>query len=238
MHGFYKLPMSTENKIDKQISKNALNWVIDKKEPWADVLDFPDHITPTSIHGTCFIHREQIIDNRGSFQMIWTMSDVAAITGREIAFKQANHSRTLPKDRPILRGLHAENQYKIVRPLKGNMLAVLVDLRPFSSTFMKEEMITFERPTMEKPVISILIPPGVANSIFAYKQSGEKGDGALEYFYTVSSEYDPNTKNMGVRFDDVELAIPWPDENPEMSERDEKLPTLDEFLARYSHFYE
>jgi dTDP-4-dehydrorhamnose 3,5-epimerase len=221
--------MSAENYTDRKLPQKYLNW--------AEVLDFPDHITPTNIHGTCFIHREKIVDNRGSFQMVWTMSDVKAITGKEVLFKQLNHSRTLPKERPVLRGLHAENQYKIIQPLKGNMIAVLVDLRPHSSTFLTEEMITFERPTMEKSVISILLPPGVANSIFAYNKSGERGNGALEYVYTVSSEYDPNTKNMGVRFDDVELAIKWPGIYPEISDKDKALPTLREFLAMYSQLY-
>lgn len=221
----------------RTFSEGSLSHALINQEPWADVTEFPPHITPTSIHGVCLIHRQQFCDDRGSFQMVWQLSDVTRILGKEYTFRQQNHSRTLPKDRPILRGIHAEPQAKIIRVLSGNAHIVLVDLRPWSTTFLRTEQIILERTYASKPAVALVLPPGIGNSFMAYKNPEDCGDGALDYLYTVSEEYDPKTTGMGVRFDDIDLRIPWPHENPQISQRDRDLPTLQQFLERCSNNY-
>jgi dTDP-4-dehydrorhamnose 3,5-epimerase-like enzyme len=90
-----------------KFTRETIDRAIAKQENWAEALDFPDHITPLNIHGVCMIHGKKFTDKRGSFQMMWMLSDIKTITGKDIHFRQSNHSRTLPKERPILRGLHA-----------------------------------------------------------------------------------------------------------------------------------
>ena len=48
--------------------------------------------------------------------------------------------------------------------------------------------------------------------------------------YTMSSPYTPD-RARGIRWDDPELAIPWPLPDPILSARDAALPRLADFLA-------
>ena len=48
---------------------------------------------------------------------------------------------------------------------------------------------------------------------------------AAEVAYKVTAEYDP-ALDVGVRWDDPTLAIPWPLSDPVVSERDRGLPPL------------
>jgi len=190
-----------------------------QEEPYIDI---------TSIPGLLVIRRPLYSDERGSFQEIFRRSDVEAVIGREVVIAQPSRSRTRPG---VLRGIHAENQDKIVTPQSGKILVVIVDLRPDSPTFREWSMFDFDNTNPNTPLTTLFVANGLGNSFFVIEADSD-GETA-EYGYCVSENYDPETAEMGVMWNDPELNIPWPHEQPALSNRDQNLLSLEKFVERY-----
>ena len=123
-----------------------------------------------------------------------------------------------------MRGLHFQEgefaQAKLVRVIYGEVLDVVVDLRPDSPTFKSHFSVILN----DKNQHQLFIPQGFAHgfltlsetSVFLYK---------CDRFYTPGSE-------SGVIYNDKDLAIDWkfPEEEMIFSEKDTKLPTLKELF--------
>lgn len=204
---------------------------------WAECVDFSPHITPTKIHGACIIARPRHNDARGSFQEIWTMTDIEEIARCQVVFRQGNLSVTVAKDKPVFRGFHAEPQWKIISPIKGELLAMIVDLRPDSQTFMTNDFLHFnlKKPTQQR--YALVLPPGVANAVFVHSGKPKRSN-VVEYFYTVSEEYDSKYSGVGVSLKDTRFTSLLPTQDVLVSERDEHLPGLEEFLSLNAHLLE
>ncbi|GGC41480.1 dTDP-4-dehydrorhamnose 3,5-epimerase [Parapedobacter defluvii] len=177
----------------------------------------------TPISGLLIIEPEVWKDERGFFietynQKPFSAHDISA------TFVQDNLSCS---HRGVLRGLHAqagENaQGKLVRVLRGRVLDVAVDIRKDSATFGQSFSLILD----EYEAKSLWIPPGFLhgflsledNTLFAYKVTG---------FYDKAGE-------LGVRWDDPDLAIDWPMENEELiiSEKDQQLPLFKEIVSPF-----
>lgn len=178
-------------------------------------------IIETPIQGVFLIQRPRYEDFRGAFQEQFRIPDISSELGREVRILQAQISESNPG---VLRGIHAEPQDKIITPIAGRLSAVVVDLREDSETFKKWLKLDFDLKLGEART-SLFIPEGMGNSFCVHEDSG-----VVLYQYAVSQTYDSKTAGMGVRYDDSELAIPWPVKNPIISDRDKRLPTLKEFL--------
>lgn len=120
----------------------------------------------------------------------------------------------------VLKGLHLHyRQWDWWRVITGRMLVGLYDARPDSATHRATMLfeINPEEPT------AVGIPPGVAHGYYALSD--------VEMIYLLSEVYDPNDEH-GVKWDSAGLA--WPflggGEPPVISERDENLPSADEFV--------
>lgn len=129
---------------------------------------------------------------------------------------QVNISQT--KASGTIRGLHLQaNNYseaKLVRCLKGRVWDVVVDLRRNSLTFGLWQSVELS------PVKSnaLFIPEGCAHGFQVLEPSSE-------LLYLHSGCWVPDAET-GVRFDDPQLAIPWPLPPHDLSERDLALPLL------------
>jgi dTDP-4-dehydrorhamnose 3,5-epimerase len=100
-----------------------------------------------------------------------------------VEFLQANESFSKPN---VVRGLHFQwNPYmgKLVRPLNGRMVDLVLDIRQGSPTLGK--IIAYEMPTQPQADYNewIWVPPGFAHGNFFTEES------AIEYF--CSGEYSP-----------------------------------------------
>jgi len=178
-------------------------------------------IEETYIHGCVVITPNVYEDNRGYFFESFNQKKFNDLTGLKINFVQDNQSKS---EKGVLRGLHFQigesAQAKLVRVIKGRVLDVCVDLRPNSKTFKKHFAIELSENNKKQ----LFIPRGFAhgfvvlenNTIFSYK---------CDNYYDKSSE-------RGIRFDDRELNIDWrlPKESIILSEKDQALPTLKEYL--------
>ena len=135
------------------------------------------------------------------------------------------HLGTFPQDnvafskKNVLRGLHYSSQAKLVSCLQGMIWDVAVDIRPDSPTFGEWEAVVLDDVSHQQ----FFIPVGFAHGYCVLS------DTALVH-YKVSALFDPKTE-MSIRWNDPDLAIVWPIENPILSLRDKHSPFWKEIYA-------
>jgi len=135
-------------------------------------------------------------------------------------FVQDNHSRSA---RGTLRGLHAQlrrPQGKLVRAIRGEVFDVAVDIRKSSPTFGKWVATVLSGENFRQ----VFVPPGFAHGFCVLSEMAE-----VEYkctdFYVPEDE-------IGIRWDDPGLGIPWPIREPLLSPKDAALPLLEEIKTK------
>jgi dTDP-4-dehydrorhamnose 3,5-epimerase len=166
----------------------------------------PDTITQSSIiPGIYFIERPTFGDDRGFFREYLRLNDLETAVGRPIKLVQANHSRSVQR---VLRGVHVATYDKLIYIVSGIVQMALIDLRPESPTFKKQEY--FE--AGENSRRTVFIPAGIGNSFYTVSLQ-------VDYIYFVGEYYDP-TKELTIRWNDPDLNIPWTDREPIVSVRD------------------
>lgn len=175
-----------------------------------------NYITKTSISGLLVIERPTFPDERGFFREIFRFDDLEKVSGIKFNIVQANHARSLPR---VIRALHAENWNKLVYLLRGSVFSAVVDIRPDSSTFGKYATFKFDEGSRK----ALFIPRGLANSICVVENE------PADYLYLVDAYYDGRDRR-AVAWDDPDLNIKWPIEDPIISERDRHNPTLREMF--------
>ena len=157
-------------------------------------------------------------DDRGWFAETYKKSTLAS-AGIHAEFRQDNHSFSARVG--TLRGLHFQiapaAQGKLVRVLSREVFDVVVDLRdgPAFRRWASVKLAAADS-TM------LWIPEG-----FAHGFQTVVSDTAVTYKTT--AEYSPEHER-GIRWDDPELAIPWPIADPILSERDRTWPSLSRAL--------
>lgn len=142
-----------------------------------------------------------------------------AAAGLPVRWPQHNSSRSL---RGVVRGMHVRvgrGESKIVRCEHGAIDDVVVDVRPDSPSFRRQERFRLD----DEQHHQLYLPPGVAHGYQALT------DVAL-VCYLHSERYDP-AEERAFRHDDPELGITWPVAPVITSERDAAAPTLAAFLS-------
>ena len=155
------------------------------------------------------IHR----DERGFFLESFRAS-ILAEHGVTHPFVQDNHARS---QAGTLRGLHfqtAPGQAKLLRCTRGRIWDVAVDIRPESASF--GSWVAFELDAQDYRML--YIPVGFAHGYAALEDD-------TEVQYKCSNYYDGSTE-AGIAFDDPDVNVSWPIENPLVSERDRNNPRL------------
>ena len=171
------------------------------------------NIIQTALEGVLIIEPDVHRDARGFFLESWHERKYreAGVTG---PFVQDNHSRSV---RGTLRGLHAQRrrpQAKLVRALRGEIFDVAVDIRPGSGTFGRWVSATLSEDNFRQ----IFVPEGFAHGFCVLSEVAE-----IEYKCT--GLYD-RSDEIGLRWDDPALGIPWPLTAPLLSPKDAALPSL------------
>lgn len=134
----------------------------------------------------------------------------------DFEFVQDNHSRSV---RGTLRGLHYQlnqPQGKLVRVIEGSVFDVAVDIRRSSPYF--GQYVSRELTAANKEIF--WVPPGFAHGFLVTSETAE-------FTYKCTAYYAPDD-DRGIRWDDPELAIAWPEDTlpPLLSAKDEQLPLL------------
>jgi dTDP-4-dehydrorhamnose 3,5-epimerase len=119
----------------------------------------------------------------------------------------------------VLRGVHVHPRHDdYLTAVRGRVVVGVRDLREDSPTHGSAACLEL---TAERPQ-ALTIPHGVAHGFYFAEPS--------THVYAVSHYWDP-TDELGCRWDDPALRIPWPQREARVSARDEALPRLAELVA-------
>ena len=168
-------------------------------------------IERTPIEGVLLIKPRIWGDARGYFVETWQKERYEA-AGIDLPFVQDNHSMSR---RGILRGLHYQKtrpQGKLVSVSLGRVFDVAVDIRKGSPTFGK----WFGAELTQENQWQMWIAPGLAHGFAVV--SGE-----AHFHYKCTDYYCPGDE-AGIRWNDPDIAVAWPVENPLLSEKDTTAP--------------
>ena len=171
-------------------------------------------IERTPIKGLLVIHPQVHEDSRGNFFESWNKEVFKKITNG-LDFVQDNQSYS---KKNVLRGLHFQNppyeQGKLVRVVRGEVFDVAVDIRKDSSTFGKWEAVVLSGENKTQ----FWVPPGFAHGFVVLSDTAD-------FEYKCTDYYDP-TDEGSILWNDSDLAIPWPIEEPKLSDKDADAPKL------------
>lgn len=162
-------------------------------------------------------------DERGFFMETYKKSDFES-AGICADFVQDNHSYSAFG---VLRGIHFQKashaQGKLVHAVEGSVWDVAVDLRPSSPTFKQWVGITLnsEEGTM------LYLPPGCGHGFVVLSHT-------VHFLYKCTTEYAPQADG-GIRWNDPDLAVAWPVDHPQVSEKDAALPFSPRFHYDLGH---
>lgn len=173
----------------------------------------------TGLEGCLHIQPEIYKDTRGFFLESFHEKKYADL-GITERFVQDNRSKSV---RNVLRGLHfqlCKPQGKLVTVTWGEVFDVAVDLRPDSTSFGKHFSIILSAEKNNQ----LYIPPGFAHGFCVLSETAD-------FQYKCTNFYDP-TDESGIVWDDNDLNISWPVENPIVSGKDEKLISFNDFKFR------
>lgn len=176
-------------------------------------------VEQTGVEGLVFVKLPLFSDLRGFFVEAFNKEDLVA-AGLPGDYVQDNQSRS-KKD--VIRGLHFQWEPplgKLVRVAHGRAFFAFADIRKSSSTFAK----TFTLECADSDGILFYAPPGIAAGFCALED-----DTDISYKY--GALYNASGEG-NIRFDDPQLAIPWPAHSPIVSVRDTAAPTLAEWVLR------
>jgi len=153
-------------------------------------------------------------DSRGLFFESYKKSDFIK-NDINVDFNQDNHSIS---QLGVLRGLHYQlepmSQGKLVRVVKGKVWDVAIDIRKKSPTFLQWRGIELS----ENNHIMFYIPPGFAHGFITLEDD-------THFLYKCTNEYSSANEG-GIIWNDPEINIKWPIDNPKVSDKDLKLPYL------------
>ncbi len=171
----------------------------------------------TRIPGVIVVEPTVHRDRRGFFLEVYHAAKFRE-GGIPETFVQDNHSKSVGG---TLRGLHGQlhhPQGKLVRAIEGSIWDVAVDLRRRSPTFREWIGVELSAENLRQ----LYIPPGFAHGFCVTSETAQ-----VEYKCTAL--YDP-ADEFGVIWNDPDLAIEWPIDEPIISEKDSRFPRLAEVI--------
>lgn len=134
-------------------------------------------------------------------------------------------NRSMSVTRGVLRGLHFQlpghTQAKLVSVTKGAVYDVIVDLRKDSPTFGKWEGFELRADNY----LMLYVPRGFAHGFVTLEDY-------TEFQYKCDDYYNAENEG-GIIWNDPNLKIYWPVENPILSEKDKKHPQFKDFISPF-----
>lgn len=174
-------------------------------------------VQQTELKGVLVLERNPIADERGFLERLYCELELKEVFGGR-SIRQVN--RTVTRARGAVRGMHFQRaphgDFKLVHCLNGTVFDVAVDLRGGSPTFglwTSAELSGGEHRTF-------VIPEGFAHGFQTLTENCE-----MLYFHTAA--YVKEAEGGVFPFDPV-LAIDWPLEVTDMSDRDRSHPRIDD----------
>lgn len=165
-------------------------------------------VIDTQVAGVKLIEPKVFGDRRGFFMETFQKSRYQELLGTDAEFVQDNHSRSA---RGVLRGLHFQTvrpQGKLVRVVRGEVYDVVVDIRPHSPTFKKWVGVSLS----EENHNQLWVPPGLAHGFVVLSDIADFEYKCTEYYHPIHEGC--------LLWNDPEVGIEWPIDNPILSDKD------------------
>lgn len=177
----------------------------------------------TDLPGVLIIEPTVFDDARGYFYEAHHRDKFAEM-GIGFSFVQDNHSHST---KGTVRGLHFQEphgQGKLVRAVQGEIFDVAVDIRQGSPYFGKWTGLVLSASNR----LQLWVPPGFAHGLCALSDT-------VDVIYKCTDVYAPDDEHT-IIWNDPDIAIDWPIENPTLSDKDGAAPTLTDspVLPEYS----
>ena len=172
-------------------------------------------VNKAPLDGVFIIEPKVFKDARGIFYEVYSAKKYEE-HGIPAHFVQDNHSVS---EKGVLRGLHYQinpGQAKLVRVTRGEVFDVVLDIRKESPTYGKWWSLHLS----EINKLQLYVPEGFAHGFCVLSES-------VEFLYKCSNYYSPEDER-GIMWNDPDLAIEWPIENPIISEKDNVYPRFNE----------
>ncbi|RJO77130.1 dTDP-4-dehydrorhamnose 3,5-epimerase [Nocardia panacis] len=157
-------------------------------------------IERTDLADVLVLEPEPFRDERGLFTRTFDANAFDAFLdapGFSGGFVQDSQSRSAPG---VVRGMHGRagrGEAKLVRCARGAVHDVLVDIRPSSPSFGRQQSFLLD----DKDFRHLYVPPGFLHGFQALTEA--------DVCYRIDRPHDP-AEDLGVAHDDPELAIDWP----------------------------
>ena len=171
------------------------------------------NVRKTKLAGVVVLEPDVFSDERGYFLETWNSKRYLDVS-IEDCFVQDNISFS---KKGVLRGLHyqyPQSQAKLVQVLSGEVVDVAVDIRKDSPTFGQwiSEVLS------EANHRQMYIPSGFAHGYCVINET------AL-FSYKCTDFYNPASEG-GIIWNDPDIKIVWPTEEPMLSDKDSSFPKL------------
>lgn len=174
-------------------------------------------IEKLGLSGAAIVHAEPFVDHRGVFARFFCEKELSEIIG-DRRFVNLNFSKTLKKG--AVRGLHFQYppmaEMKLVRCIRGSVYDIIVDIRKNSPTFLKWYGVELNAENMKM----ICIPEGFAHGFQVLEDFSE-----MLYLH---SEFYSKEHDGALNYSDPLLAIEWPLEPTDVSEKDRTHKMIDD----------
>jgi dTDP-4-dehydrorhamnose 3,5-epimerase len=180
-------------------------------------------VNSTSFEGLFVLEPQVFGDERGYF---FESYNAATFKKNNLDFNWVQDNQS-SSSYGVLRGLHFQKpphaQTKLIRVLRGEILDVVVDMRPASASFGKSYTIVLSGDNQ----LQLLIPKGFAHG---FSVLSERAD----VFYKCDALYNKESES-GILFNDPKLAIDWqiPEDKMIVSAKDLVLPAFDPTLILF-----
>ena len=166
------------------------------------------NVIKTKLDDCVIIEPKVFGDERGFFLETFQAERYISEAGITLPFVQDNHSRS---SKSVLRGLHFQKtkpQGKLVRVVKGQVYDVAVDIRKGSPTYGQWEGLILS----EENKTQLWVPPGFAHGFVVLSD-------IADFEYKCTDYYDSSDEG-SILWIDSDLDIPWPIDNPILSNKD------------------
>jgi len=176
-------------------------------------------VIETALAGVLIIEPKVFGDHRGFFLESF-QTERYRDAGIDLPFVQDNHSRS---QRGVLRGLHFQRtrpQGKLVSVSRGSVYDVAVDINPQSATCGQYVGVELNDENHRQ----LWVPPGYAHGFCVLSE-------VADFQYKCTDLYFPEDEG-GLIWNDPEVNVPWPIEQPLLSAKDQLNPTLQQLLGK------
>lgn len=171
-------------------------------------------VRETALPGVVLIEPVVYGDERGFFVEAFQRERYRKLVGITQPFVQDNHSRSRCG---VLRGIHGQRRHpqgKLVRVARGEVFDVAVDINPASPTYRTWVGAVLSETNQHQ----LWVPPGYVHGFVVLSE-------IADFEYKCTEYYHPEDE-IGVVWNDPDIGVDWPCEEPTLSAKDAQLPLL------------